>query len=128
MIAPAHAATNAPVGLVCALSGKTRLERGVSREAICARFGKELSAALHAPVSQLASVPSGRSARWVKAELKLLPHGGIEAVLVSHLGGPTRRHPAIALRVMDKPLGLREIDRLARLAAAGIAKAGRETE
>jgi hypothetical protein len=121
----AQAASTPPaepqVALACTLSGHPKHRAGLSEETVCERFALRIREALGVPVKLVGSLPGGERARWVRLEVKLLPRGRVEAALTSRLRGKATNHPALAVQVMDKPLGLSEIDRLARLAGKTLA-------
>jgi hypothetical protein len=121
----ANAAATPPaspeVTLVCTVSGRSKHHRELTAEAICARFLPRIREALTLPVKQAGQVPAGSRARWVKVDIRLLPRDRAEAALTTHLRGKATKHPLLAVQVMDKPLGLGEIDTLARLAGRRLA-------
>jgi hypothetical protein len=105
-----------PVALVCTVVGAPKDRGGFTDEAICERFSARIREALDLPVKQAGKVPARAGGRWVKLEIKLQPRGRAEAVLTSRLHGKATNHPLLAVQVMDKPMDLDDIDRLARLA------------
>lgn len=114
-------ASDPSIALVCTVSGLPKGGRELTAEAVCSRFLLRIREALGLPAALTGLVPRGDKARWVKLEIRLLPQGRAEATLTSRLHGKATDHPLLAVQVMDKPLGLSEIDRLARLAGRTLA-------
>jgi hypothetical protein len=110
-----------PVALVCTVSGLPKHRGELTAEAVCERFSLRIREALGLPVIQARQVPAASGARWVKLQVRLLPRGRAEAALTSRLHGKATDHPALAVQVMDKPMDLGDIDRLARLAGKTLA-------
>ena len=112
-----------PVALVCTVSGLPKPRGELTAEAICERISLRIHEALELPVIRATQVPAGDRARWVRLEIRLLPRGRAEAALTSRLHGKATDHPLLAVQVMDKPMELGDIDRLARLAGKTLADA-----
>jgi hypothetical protein len=110
-----------PVALVCTVTGLPKDRNGFTDTAVCQRFSARIGEALASPVQRADQVPAGNKARWVKLEIKLKPRGRTEAELTSRLHGKATSHPLMAVQVMDKPVDLGDIDRLARLAGKTLA-------
>jgi hypothetical protein len=110
-----------PVVLVCAVTGLAKHRGALTDEAVCSRAALRISEALGVPVALSGQVPAGGRGRWVRLELRLLPRGRAEAALTSRLHGKATDHPLLAVQVMDKPMDLGDIDRLARLAGKTLA-------
>lgn len=110
-----------PVALLCTVAGSAKDRSGFTDEAVCERFSARIREALQLPVQRAGQVPAGAGARWVKLEIKLQPRDRAEAVLTSRLHGKATSHPLLAVQVMDKPMDLDDIDRLARLAGKTLA-------
>lgn len=104
-----------PVELVCTVSSLPKGSGELTSEAICTSFLRRIREALSVPVTQTGSLPAGDRGRWVKLDVRLSPRGRAEAALTSRLHDKATSHPILAVQVMDKSLGLSEIDRLARL-------------
>jgi hypothetical protein len=111
----------APITLVCSASGLAKHGAGLSEAALCSRFTAPVAAALKAKVNHGATLPVDPKARWIRIAVRLDPRGRAEALLTSKLHGEATNYPLLAVQVMDKPLQLREIDRLARHVAATLA-------
>jgi hypothetical protein len=109
------------VALVCTVKGLAKHHRGIAAAALCARFEQRIREALGVPVAQAGQIPAGSKGRWIKIEVRMMPLGRAEAALISRLHGKSTEHPLLAVQAMDKPLGLGEIDRLARLAGKTLA-------
>jgi hypothetical protein len=119
----ASAATAGPVALICTVSGLAKHRGALTDEAVCARFALRIREALGLAVTPARQVPAGSGKRWVKLQIKLLPRGRAEAALTSRLHGKATDHPILAVQVMDKPMELGDIDRLARLTGRTLAGA-----
>jgi hypothetical protein len=111
----------APVALVCTVSGQPKDRGALTDAAVCGRFLARIGEALDLPVDRAGHVPAGAGARWVKLAIRLLPRGRAEAAVTSRLHGKATSHPAMAVQVMDKPMDLSDIDKLARLAGKTLA-------
>jgi hypothetical protein len=109
------------VELVCTVSGPAKHRGGLSAEAVCERFSQRIREALGRPVEQAGQVPGGERARWIRLEVRLLPRARAEAAITSRLRDKATSHPLLAVQVMDKPMDLGDIDRLARLAGKTLA-------
>lgn len=109
------------VTLVCSLSGAPKGKSAFDRNGVCAAFSDQIGSALGAQVVRAARVPIDRQARWVRIDLTVFPPSRIEAALTSRLHTTTTKHPPMGVQVVDKPLTMREIDRLARLVAESLA-------
>lgn len=109
------------IEMLCTVTGPAKHRGALTDKAVCERFGLRIREALKQPVKQTALIPASSKARWVKLQIKLLPLGRAEAALTSRLHGKATNHPLLAVQVMDKPLGLGEIDKLARLAGQTLA-------
>ena len=109
------------VTLVCTVAGAPKGNAAFERAALCRNFAQRIGPALDAKVVLADVLPKGAAARWVRLELKLQSPSRIEAALTSHLHGKATNYPPLGVQVVDKPLGLREIDRLASLVAKSLA-------
>lgn len=96
----------------CVLVGKGG--SALSRSAICARFVRAIEPALRVRLAEVASAPATNKGRWISIQVRLAAPASAEAAFTSRLGATVRKHPAIAVDVMDKSLDMREIDLLAK--------------
>jgi hypothetical protein len=119
--AAASSAMGSPVTLICTISGPAKNRAAITDEVVCARFSVRIREALKSPIVRAGQVPEGAGARWVRLEIALKPLGRVEAVLTSRLHGKATNYPLLAVQVMDKPMSLDDIDRLARLAGRTLA-------
>jgi hypothetical protein len=119
--AAAAPAAQQPVELACTINGLAKSRGVLTAEAICSRFSQRIREGLAVPVKQTGQVSARANARWIKLKVRLLPRGRAEAALTSRLHGKATDHPLLAVQVMDKPMDLGDIDRLARLAGKMLA-------
>lgn len=114
---PARAVT-----LVCTVSGAPKGQSGFDPAAVCRNLADRIGPALGARIVPAATLPSAATARWVRVAIRISPPGRIEAALTTHLDGKATSHPSLGVQVVDKAMGLSEIDRLARLVAQTLAE------
>lgn len=118
---PARAVTPL-VSLVCTVSGAPKGQPDFDPAAVCRNLADRIGPALGARMVPAARLPSAATARWVQVAIRILPPGRIEAALTTRLHGTATTHPSLGVQVVDKPMGLSEIDRLARLVAQTLAE------
>lgn len=122
---PAEAAAARPaVEFHCKLTGKAQGSPTLTRAAICARFVGAIEPALKVRLVPVPAAPSPGKGRWISIQVHLGTPASVEAAFTSRLGRTVRKHPAIAVDVMDKSLDLREIDLLAKDVAEVLRTAG----
>lgn len=121
-------AANAPlrsaVEFHCALTGKAKGSPALTHAAICARFVRAIEPALKVRLIPVSTAPLPGKGRWITIQVRLDAPASVEAAFTSRLGRAVRKHPAIAIDVMDKKLELREIDLLAKDVAEVLRTAG----
>ncbi len=116
---PAAAATP-PLSLVCVVAPGQVRKTAFSPAQICESFRVEIERTLGETARIVATSPKARHARWIRIDIGFPRRNAIEAALTSHYPGKTTIHPKIAVDVMDKSLGSREISSLARAVAAAL--------
>lgn len=111
------------VELLCTVDGAKLLPSGTDEAALCAEMQREIDTAL-APRSTVKSVARIGSADWIKVEVRLQHKPATaSARIIQKTGSQEIVHPEIAVDVMDKALGRKEMKRLVTEVARSVAKA-----
>lgn len=108
--APVAFAPDREVVLVCAVTGAGKIRPAATAPQICAEFKRRFDTALGRGTRSAASPPA--RGQLVTVDLRITATGAA-ALVAARAGGKTHRWPEIAVDVMDKQLGMREIGLLA---------------
>lgn len=119
----APAPANRGAALICMVAGVNAIRPATSSSAVCAVFKRQIDRALTAPTQTVGGLAAGSRGDWIKLDVRLLKSGTVTADAASRLQGKTVAHPQIAIDVMDKSVGMREIEILAQEVAKAISAA-----
>lgn len=108
--------------LLCSVNGSTVLSPSTSEAAVCDIFKKRIDQALAQPSRLVTTGSLASQERWLKLDIRLSKGRSAAAVLVQNEGGRVVAHPEIVVDVMDKPLGVNELELLATEVAKLIAE------
>jgi hypothetical protein len=104
---PVQAGTTA---FSCSVSGEQHLG---SAEAICLPFRQKIDATLMQPLTKADAFSSGSWGDAINIEVRILKHGSIEAQVTQRKQGTLRIYPVQVIDVMDRPVRLQDIVKLA---------------
>jgi hypothetical protein len=99
------------VALVCTASGAQNLRPAATSTQVCAAFKRRFDAALGRDTHAAARAPA--SGDVISVALNIPGPRGASAAVTTRAGGRSARWPEISIDVMDKPLGMSEIEQLA---------------
>jgi hypothetical protein len=98
---------------LCSVKGAELLSPAMTDASVCSMFKNRIDQALANPARTLKTVSAASSADWIKLAIRFSKPGTASAALVRKNGGRETVHPEIAVDVMDKPLGQRDVKKLA---------------
>jgi hypothetical protein len=123
----ASAACSAPISsnktksaFLCSVKGVQHLGAGTTDAAVCDMFKTRIEKALAAKMKVAKSASGVVEGDWIKVDVRLVKSGTATAILTQKIGSKQKAYPAIAVDVMDKPLGQKEVEMLAREVARQI--------
>jgi hypothetical protein len=119
----AQSAAPASVQLVCSVTGAKSLPDEWTSDAVCAEMKREIDRALSRPVTDVKSIAAIGNTDWIRVDVKFTQPATAAATVVQRIGAREVAHPEIAVDVMDKSLGAKEIKLLAGEVARAVAKA-----
>lgn len=99
------------VALVCAVTGAQNLHPAATSALVCAAFKRRFDAALGRDTQPAIRVPAKGDV--VNVALNIPGPRSASATVTTRAGGRSARWPEISIDVMDKPLGMSEIEQLA---------------
>jgi hypothetical protein len=111
-----------PVDLSCTIEGAKLLSPAMTDDAICGEIKREIDAGLSRQTRSVKSVASTGSADWININLRFMQPGTASAAVTQRIGKREIAHPEIAVDIMDRPLGPKEVRRLAAEVARAIVK------
>lgn len=116
-----HAAPGS-VNLLCRVEGVKLLSPATTEDAVCGEIKREIDGALSRQTTIVKTLASAGKADWIKVDVRIAQPGTASATVVQSVGGREAAHPEIAVDVMDKSLGSKEINRLATEIARAVGK------
>lgn len=103
--------TGREIVLVCTAIGGGQARPPLTPAQICASFKRGLDAGLGRATRTAATLP--RSGNVIRVELRIADSRSASALVTTTARGKSTRWPEFAVDVMDRSLGLREIEQLA---------------
>lgn len=94
----------------CSVTGAKNLSPQIGEEELCRSFGNTLAA-------ELAGLEASDKAAGLKIAIDLTRKGSAEARVTTGDGSDAGDYPVVGIDVMDRPLGLRDVDQLAKAVA-----------
>lgn len=114
---PAQAGTTA---FSCSVIGKQHIG---STEAICLPFRQKIDATLPQALTTADTFLTGSGQDTIKVEIRILKHGSMIVQVIQRKQGKLYIHPDQAIDVMDRPIRLKDVERLADEVAKLVGKA-----
>lgn len=107
------------VVFVCSASGTERLRPQTSAAQVCALFRQKVEAAIARRTRSANALPS--SGNGLRIVVRIDSARSASAAATVQARGKTIRHPELTIDVMDKSLGMRDLDLLANQIARKLA-------
>ncbi|MEQ1541368.1 MAG: hypothetical protein ABL926_03850 [Novosphingobium sp.] len=111
------AAAKPAIALVCTVQPGIGAKGGLETAGLCEIFRLRIEAITGTPVRLAAATPKGTRARWITLDIRAPRRNALEARMTSMLSGRRIGHTPIAIDVMDKAIGRRDVDSLAQVVA-----------
>ncbi len=104
----------------CSVSGKQSL---ATVEVICLRFRQKIDVTLPRPSTHADTFLTGSQEDAIDIEIRILKYGSITALVTQRKRGAITIHPEQVIDIMDRPMRLQDIERLADEVAKLVEKA-----
>ncbi len=118
----AQTATSNAIELSCSVEGGKLLSSAITDDAVCGEIRREIDGALSRQTKTVRSIASTSRTDWIKIDVRFVQPATATAAIVQRVGGREIVHPEIAVDVMDKAFGPKEIKLLAAEIARVIGK------
>lgn len=113
------------VELLCTVEDAEKTAKTNSPENVCDEIKREIDTALSRQTKAVKSVTPASLVDWIKVDVRFAQGRTVTATVAQRIGRREIIHPEIAVDVMDKPLGMKEIKLLAAEVARAVVKAAK---
>ncbi len=110
------------VGYLCAVDSTKMIAPIMSEDQVCALFKAKIDDALQQKTVTVDSASKVLPEKWMKLEVRFSMPATASATFVQSTNGKETVHPEIAVDVMDKAMGPKDVDMLASAAAKYLAE------